>query len=110
MENAVESGESKTDLFADQWFKYQTHKRQKGRDKQISLQISGLNVKLVNGGEKNEEKHRSFTDQWFKLKTKHQNNGKNIIENEETSREIQRMKEEKTKWTEFKVQGRKTEQ
>ena len=46
LENVVESGESKTDLFADQWFKYRTHKRQKGNDKQISLQINGLNIKL----------------------------------------------------------------
>ena len=43
LENVVESGESKTDLFADQWFKYKNCKRQNDKS-QTDL----------------------FADQWFK--------------------------------------------
>ena len=44
------------------------NKTENGRVKQISLQINGLNIKLVNGERKTKKKNRSFTDQWFKLK------------------------------------------
>ena len=37
LENVVESGESKTDLFADQWFKYKTCKRTEGERQNRSL-------------------------------------------------------------------------
>ena len=42
-----------------------------GKAKQISLQINGLNIKLVKKAEKKKETGL-FADQWFKLKTKHQ--------------------------------------
>ena len=48
-----------TDLFADQWFKCQTCKRQEEKDKQISLQINGLNIKLVNGGKERKVKRKT---------------------------------------------------
>ena len=64
------------------------------------MQINGLNIKLVNGGKENEKKTGHSSDQWIKLKQNTKRTTRTSSRNPENNRNT------RTKWVEFKVQGR----